>query len=77
MSNIIKKTFFTFLFSIFFLDFGFSQLQPGFKRPVMYAKASDRPKILNKIARYVWANKSFEDLKNSVEPYAEISKFKN
>ena len=66
----IKKSFFTFLFPVFFLDFGFSQLQPGFQRPVMYAKVSDKPKILNKIARYAWANKLFNQLRDRVEPYA-------
>ena len=71
MSNIIKKSFFTFLFSLFFLNFVFSQLQPGFKRPVILARAEDKSEILGKIARYAWAKEAFEGIKASAEPYAD------
>ena len=69
--SMIKKSFFTFLFSLFFLEFGFSQLQPGFKRPVIDARAEDRPKILAKVARYAWAKKAFDKIINGSKILAD------
>ena len=68
---IILKVFLLFCFSIFFLDFGFSQLQPGFQRPVILARPQDKPKILAKIARYTWAKNYLDGTRRSVETYAD------
>ena len=67
----IKKTLFIFLFSLFFLEFLFSQLQAGFQRPVIDAKNEDRPKILAKISRYAWAKKTFDSIRVNVDRYAD------
>ena len=61
----------TFLLSSFFIYFAFSQLQPGFERPTIYAQAERRSEVLGKIARYVWARRTFDKIKARVEPYAD------